>query len=58
MAEKGKMLFCQRKILVGVGFRENVVVFIGNGSVNELRVLIDVERAYRKTAQIFSIRLR
>src|SRR5215475_5771705 len=58
MAEKGQMLGSEWKILIGISFRENVVVLIGDGAMNELCVSIDIERPYRETCQILTIGIR
>src|SRR5207253_2053172 len=58
MTEKSEMLLGERKILIGISFRENVVVLVSDGPMNELHIAVDNERPYRKTCQIISIRFR
>src|SRR5690349_13325920 len=58
VSEKSELLFSEQQILIRIRFRKDVVVLIGNGAVDELALLIDLEWSNREVCQIFPVCIR
>src|SRR6185503_4006875 len=55
VTEEREWLFGQEKVLVRVGFREDVIVFVADGAVDKLGFGGNVQGTNRKIREIFSI---
>src|SRR5438034_3894784 len=58
VSEKRDLLIGKQKVLVRVPLRKDVIVFVGDGAVDELSLFIDLERSERKICQILAIGIR